>query len=253
MSPVSLAYDGWGAGAPVVLLHGLGSDRRRWGPIIDHLPENLRCIAVDLPGHGESPPEGCDVASVVGAVQDLVVGLGLERPVVVGHSLGAVVALLYSAMHHVRAVVAVDPVGLHAPTLADVLAPHRDDLMTGDTLAAFWRFEEDHVLAGDPLAPEIRAGLAPRAEVIRSYWSALLGEPEKVEARQKDLEAALASITVPILVLWADRPRDEDIEVLAGVPMAIGEVWEGHGHWLHLADPRRFARRLQTLVGTLDL
>lgn len=247
-----LTYDERGAGTPVVFLHGLGSNRRRWDPIIEQLPVSWRCVAVDLPGHGESPAEGCDTASALGAVHELVVGLGIERPIVVGHSLGAVVALLYAVVHPARAIMAVDPVGLHAPTIAAALAPHRDELLGGDTLAAFWSFEEDHVMVGDPAAALIRAGLEPSVDVIRSYWRGLLGETSEVVARQQGLEAALASITVPVLALWADAPRGPDRDVLSGVASVTSEVWAGQGHWLHLADPARFALRLEAWVGEPD-
>lgn len=180
-----LAYDDKGTGTPVVLLHGLGSCRRRWDPFVDHLPDDVRCVAVDLPGHGDSPDEGCDGVSAVGAVHELVGALGLDRPVVVGHSLGAIVALLCAATFPTRTAVAVDPVGLHVPGLAAALAPYRDDLLSGDALAAFWAFEEEHLLAGDPSAGSIREGLAPRAEVIRSYWRGLLDDPEVVADPQR--------------------------------------------------------------------
>ena len=113
-----LAYDDSGAGTPVVLLHGLGSSRRRWDPIVDDLAGEVRCIAVDLPGHGDSSDEGCDAVSALRAVDAVVVALGLRRPVVVGHSMGAIVALLYAATRPTRSAVAVDPLGLHAPTFA---------------------------------------------------------------------------------------------------------------------------------------
>jgi pimeloyl-ACP methyl ester carboxylesterase len=54
----------------------------------------------------------------------------------------------------------------------------------------------------------------------------------------------VASITVPTLVLLADPPSVEDAAVLASMPSATVEVWGGSGHWLHLADPTGFARRL---------
>jgi pimeloyl-ACP methyl ester carboxylesterase len=88
--------------------------------------------------------------------------------------------------------------------------------------------------------------MTPRPEVIRSYWRGLFASPKVIAASQPRFAAALASISVPTLVLLADPPSGEDADVLAGMPSATVEVWAGAGHWLHLADPRRFADRLVT-------
>src|SRR5688500_11457296 len=55
-----LAFDRVGQGEPLVLLHGQGFSRRCWDPVVDALAADRDVIAVDLPGHGESPrqPEG---------------------------------------------------------------------------------------------------------------------------------------------------------------------------------------------------
>jgi pimeloyl-ACP methyl ester carboxylesterase len=241
-----LAYDDTGTGTPVVFLHGLGSSRRRWDPILRHLPDDVRCVPVDLPGHGASPHEGRDAVSAVDAVHELVAARGLDQPVVVGHSLGAIVALLYAATFPTRTAVAVDPVGLHVPALAAALTPYRNRLLDGDTLTAFRAFEDEHLLNGSPAAASIRQGMSPRAEVIRSYWRGLFDAPKVIAARQPRFAATLASISVPTLVLLADPPSAADAAVLDGMRSATVEVWAGTGHWLHLTDPPRFAHRLTT-------
>jgi pimeloyl-ACP methyl ester carboxylesterase len=247
-----LAHDDTGTGTPVVLLHGLGSDRRRWDPIRRHLPDDVRCVCIDLPGHGDSLPERGDAASAVGAVHELVDALGLDRPVVVGHSLGAIVTLLCAATFPTRTAIAVDPVGLDVPTFAAALAPYRNRILDGDTVAAFWEFETTHLPIGNVSTASIRQGMTPRPEVIRSYWRGLFDPPKVIAARQPNVAAAVSSIAVPTLVLLADPPSVEDAAVLASMASATVEVWAGTGHWLHLADPRRFARRLVTWLDEHD-
>lgn len=247
-----LAYDDTGTGTPIVFLHGLGSSRRRWDPVCDALPDGVRCVAVDLPGHGDSPDAGSDGASAVGAVHALVDALGLHAPMVVGHSLGAIVALLYAAAFPTQTAVAVDPVGLDTLALAAALRPYRDDLLSGDTVGAFWAFEEEHLLAATASAERIRDGLSPRGEVIRSYWRGLLDDPDRIAARQRHFASALASIRAPTLVVLADPPGDGATAVLAGIDRATVEVWAGTGHWLHLDDPERFAHRLTAWLAEHD-
>jgi len=53
---MGLAYERSGSGPPLVLLHGVGHRRQAWGAVLDRLTPHRDVIAVDLPGHGESPP-----------------------------------------------------------------------------------------------------------------------------------------------------------------------------------------------------
>ena len=86
----------WGGeGRPVVLLHGLASTCRIWDFVAPIVAQDFSVIAVDQRGHGDSgkPEAGYDFASVSGDVAALLAGRGIERPLVVGHSWGADVAL----------------------------------------------------------------------------------------------------------------------------------------------------------------
>ena len=86
----------WGGeGRPVVLLHGLASTCRIWDFVAPLLARDFSVIAVDQRGHGDSgkPEQGFDFASVGGDVAALLEGRGIRRPVLVGHSWGADVAL----------------------------------------------------------------------------------------------------------------------------------------------------------------
>ena len=80
---------------PVVLLHGLASTCRIWDFVAPLLAKDFSVIALDQRGHGDSgkPESGYDFASVSGDMAALLAGRGIERPVVVGHSWGADVAL----------------------------------------------------------------------------------------------------------------------------------------------------------------
>jgi len=98
---VSLHARDWdGDGAAVVLLHGLASNARIWDGVAQRLNgAGLRVAAVDLRGHGESeqPASGYDFATVCRDLDAALPALRVERPVLVGHSWGANVALQYAA------------------------------------------------------------------------------------------------------------------------------------------------------------
>jgi pimeloyl-ACP methyl ester carboxylesterase len=94
------ARDWGGAGDRVVLLHGLASNARIWDGVAARLhATGLRVVAIDLRGHGESeqPDGGYDFATVCRDLDAALPALGVEQPVLVGHSWGANVALQYAA------------------------------------------------------------------------------------------------------------------------------------------------------------
>ena len=65
-----LAYDRRGSGEPLVLLHGLGSRRQAWKPVIELAAEAREVFAVDLPGFGESPPDAAGTALTISDYAD---------------------------------------------------------------------------------------------------------------------------------------------------------------------------------------
>jgi pimeloyl-ACP methyl ester carboxylesterase len=148
------ARDWGGGGQPVVLLHGLASNARIWDGVAARLVgAGLRVVALDLRGHGESeqPDDGYDFASVGRDLSSALAGLELERPVLVGHSWGAHVALQYAAERPgALAGLAMVDGGLRSaaelagPTREDArrrLAPPRFAVPLADWLARAERFD----------------------------------------------------------------------------------------------------------------
>jgi pimeloyl-ACP methyl ester carboxylesterase len=91
-----VAYRELGSGPTVLLLHANLHDGRDFDPIVDALARSYRTIAVDWPGHGDSDP--VDAAQQPGAslfadvLEDVVDGLGVERAVLIGNSVGGFAA-----------------------------------------------------------------------------------------------------------------------------------------------------------------
>lgn len=86
-----------GSGPPLLLAHATGFHGRVWGPLADRLASTFSCVAPDLRGHGDSPPPAGRQLSWSDFARDLLAvvdGLGLRRPVGVGHSGGATGLLL---------------------------------------------------------------------------------------------------------------------------------------------------------------
>ena len=86
----------------LLFLHGFLGSKNDWNPIVDPLKDDFCCLAVDLPGHGDTTVADDSLyrmENVASALTDLTGELGLSRPQVVGYSMGGRLAL-YLAVNH---------------------------------------------------------------------------------------------------------------------------------------------------------
>lgn len=89
----------------IVFVHGLGGRLEQWAPILHRLGPGLRGVAFDLPGHGESEMPGDHdfaVPALAASIGAVAAALGLRRFVLVGHSLGGLLAIDYAGRHPER-------------------------------------------------------------------------------------------------------------------------------------------------------
>ncbi|MGY1662848.1 alpha/beta fold hydrolase [Geodermatophilus sp. SYSU D00705] len=108
-----------GSGAPLLLLPGLGSTRAEFGAVLPELARRYDVLALDLPGHGSSPPlpadVRADVATLTDAVEQELDRRGMGEPHVLGVSLGARLGLELARRQRARSVVAIAPTGPLTP------------------------------------------------------------------------------------------------------------------------------------------
>ena len=85
-----------GSGAPVLLLHGAGNTLVDMLPLATHLVSDHHVVAMDLRNHGRSSDGPWEWDEVLGDIRVVIGQLGLTRPLLVGHSLGGMLATLYA-------------------------------------------------------------------------------------------------------------------------------------------------------------
>ncbi len=106
-----------GAGPPLVLVHGIGSQWRIWEPVIAALAADFEVVAIDLPGFGRSAHDGTgpSVEAQAARVAAFFGELRLERPHVAGNSMGGAIALELARAGTVASVTAISPTGFWTP------------------------------------------------------------------------------------------------------------------------------------------
>jgi pimeloyl-ACP methyl ester carboxylesterase len=243
-----------GAGQTVVYLHGAegpigppSGAAPGWSPFLDALAERFRVIAPEQPGFGESTGAEhlMDVLDLIVYQLDLLDALGLERPHLVGHDLGGMIAAELAAVAggRVGRLALVAPLGLwldETPVL-DLFATPRDDLITMS-----WH---------DPSAPAAQAVLAPPVDEEEQQL-ARLGRARNLATAgrflwpipDRGLNKRLHRVTTPTLLLWGadDRvvPTSYAEAFRAALPNASLELLPNCGHYPMLEQPEAFTRTL---------
>lgn len=244
-------------GVPVIFLHGVTDSWRSFEPVLDRLPTTIRAFAISLRGHGDSsrPEIGYRYRDFSDDVRAFMDAIGLERAVVVGHSMGASVAQRLIADH---------PGRVSGLVLMGSFATISESLVVAE-------FVTNEILPlADPIAPAFAREwqLSTVANPIDpAFLNTVIGETLKVPARvwHQTFSGFLATaafteelrrVSVPVLLVWGDRDSyatRRDQEVLQQVmPTAQLVVYEGVGHAIHWESPQRVAAELVDFIDSLD-
>ena len=251
MTSTELAYDLDGTGTPIVFLHGLTFDRRSWRPVLDRLGDATQSLSIDLPAHGESDGAPMPLEQVAAEVHDLVTSIGLDSPIVVGHSMSGAIAFLYASAYPTRAVVTVDS-GPEVRSFAEVVQ-RLEPMLRGPGFAQAWtQFET--TLGLDRIPEPVRSLVLEthdvRQDVVLGYWEQLFRSgPAELQAWVDEI---IENVEVPCLGVFGRPLTDGERERFGRLPEVQLEEWEGAGHFVHLVDPDRFATRLRQFVGTVE-
>jgi pimeloyl-ACP methyl ester carboxylesterase len=247
-------------GIPLVLLHGLGNSLKFWKPLLSRIGTR-RIIAVDIPGYGQSlPPTHTDAESLIRPVHALLGHLSAYPCVLVGHSLGGIVALRH-AMLEPRTVTKVVLLDGHLFSASDLLAgrtsPFKDAPLAlavaaqfvGDLIpmrgmiprlvsstswarqAFLWPFVDNPRQLDPTLVREVLSGNAGGSTALAALKL----------ARTYDLRRTAANVRCPVDMLWGRNDR-----LLRTIDSAVATAnldgrrqlcVEKAGHWAHLERP----------------
>jgi pimeloyl-ACP methyl ester carboxylesterase len=244
-----LAHEDRGSVTPVVLLHGLTFNRTAWTPIVEQLGNNdIRTIAVDLPAHGETGGSPCSLWNVAAMVHETVTELGIDRPLVVGHSMSGAIASIYAATYPALGIINIDqPLEIRPfARMVQSLWP----ALTGPGFAT--AFEPIHQSIGldripEPIRSRVLASQDIRQDLVLGYWEELnRTDPDDIQAQ---INHTARHISCPYLAVFgrtlapAERNQLHDL-----IPDMQIEEWPDSGHCVHLVEPDRFTRRLRTFI-----
>jgi len=233
-----------GAEPALVLVHGFTDTSRSFSLLAPHLA-GRRLIMLDLRGHGASSPgKGFGIADFADDIAALIRHLQLDQPVVVGHSLGAMVAIALAARYKeligglvVMAGTLKPDFASDHPLVAGVQAL-RDPISPTDPFYDWWH-------ACRPGVPQaFLAGLANDASAMpAARWRAILEE-----ICRADLTSAAQGVRTPTLIiaggcdpLFGEAHQQALWRCLAGARLLRAEACGHNPHW---EDPAFVARAI---------
>jgi pimeloyl-ACP methyl ester carboxylesterase len=232
----------------VIFVHGWTCDDSSWAPQVAALRSKYRVITLDLPGHGKSAPPAdgkFSMQNFARAVEAVRAEAGVDRVVVVGHSMGTPVVRTYQLMYpqHVAGLVIVDGAVLLPGTATGFTPPNvtgpdgraaRESMIRGMFSAATTPELQDHILKMMLGAPESTAAGALSAMFNDTSWQS--AEP----------------VAVPVLgVFAANSQLDESPAMKTVFPTAEFHEVAGTGHFLMLEKPAEFNQLLDGFLAKL--
>ena len=257
-----------GTGKPLLLIHGIGGSWRSWSTVIDALAAEREVIAVDLPGHGQTPPLPGEnsIATFADAVTGFLTDQKLLGIDTVGSSMGARLVLELARRGGVLgAVVSLDPGGFwegweipffyHSVAVSGKLVKALQPVMPAIAGSAVGRTMLLPQFSARPWA--VDSALA--VEEMRTFantpvFDELLDQLANGEVQQG---APRGSISTPLVIGWG---RQDHVCLPSQAPRALAKFpdarlyWFDHcGHFPHWDAPTEAIRLILAATGSEDL
>lgn len=241
-------YIDQGEGAPVLLLHGWGSSSGAYRFIINSFSDRFRMIAPDFLGFGESDmlSEAWEVADYVYLTVKFIKALGIEKPILVGHSFGGrvIIKMVGEGLVSPEKIVLMDAAGVK----------HKRGFRASVRLAAFKTVKRLLTL------PIIRNYSANLLEKARGYFGSADYNSAPPVLRQtlvkvvnEDLCKYMPNISCPTLLIWGDKdtatPLDDAHTMEKLIPDSGLCIIKGGGHFSFIDSPYEVNAILNSFFG----
>jgi pimeloyl-ACP methyl ester carboxylesterase len=230
----------------MVFIHGSGGDHTNWIRQYTSMKNSFNIAALDLPGHGRSEGPGeQNVAAYVEWVKKIIDGIGIFNPVLIGHSLGAAIALGFIIRYNgsVKAVVPVGG-GVKMPVNPLILEGLKQDPASIVGMAAKFSVAKQNREKFSRLIADSLLRINP--EILHGDFSA---------CNDLDIAEAVAGIRAPALVVCGaeDKMTPPSLSqfILDRIPGAKLALIEEAGHFVMMENPEAFNAALTDFVNSL--
>ncbi len=237
LDDVKLYYEAYGEGKPIVFVHHLAGSYKSWKLVSYEFARNNRVIVYDLRGHGRSSvlPSPYLIEDHSRDLKGLLEYLQVKDPVVVGHSIGTLIALDFALNNSIEKLVLIG-----ALYKAPDPEPYRRYVSIAtsfgmEALANYRKMQREFspTLTENPLAWN------SLLEVYRENTP--LGYKMAVEGllSAKNYEGYLEKLDVPTLIVYGTNDSlFKNLQTMEKIPKHTTRVLEGYGHFLNFEEPQ---------------
>lgn len=244
---IELHYYTAGSGDPIVIMHGWGCRASTVESIARTAALTHKVYNVDFPGFGDStePTETWGVEEYTRIIEKLVAELGIENPVLLGHSFGGRVGILYASRNKVSKLILVDAAGIKPKRqLKYYIKVYSFKLMKKLLPLIYGKAEAEQRIE----AARSRNGSSDYASAssrMRAILSKVVNE---------DLRNCLPKIKAPTLLVWGEddtaTPLKDARVMEKNIPDAGLVSFPHCGHYSFLDNPGQFAAVLQSFLNS---
>lgn len=238
-------YKVGGEGRPVILLHGWGCNIATMASIENILLPHFKVYTLDFPGFGGSavPSEVWGVEEYTQMLEQFVAELQIERPILIGHSFGGRVSILYGSRNDVQKIVLVDAAGAKPRrSLKYYLKVYSYKLYKKFLYCTMGKERAEEKL-------EQRRRTAGSAD-----YNALNGMMRRIFVKvvNEYLEPVMPHIKCPVQLIWGAKDQDTKLReakvMLKLIPQARLDVIDDAAHYSFLDNPFRFRALLTAFL-----
>ncbi|MFT4397089.1 alpha/beta fold hydrolase [Gordonia lacunae] len=264
-------------GPTIVLLHGISASWKWFAHLFPVLSQHYRVVGLDLPGFGGSAFSRHHLTfdGLAAAVVDVCDELAIDAPVILGHSMGSMVATRVAVRHPGRLdglIITGGPILSLVHLVRHPISTFRRNRRSVATLVA------ESAVVGLPLPQPVAGLISGSASLRQAALGAFVArpdllDPEVVRATMQDLGAPgtfpvlasavtsdpgrdLEQVRCPTRILRGDgdplSPPDDVASFLSRVPSADEMRFDHTGHWPHIERPRRFVEEVHRFVSPGD-
>lgn len=193
---ININYIQYGSGSDIVLLHGWGQNIAMMKPIGDRLQKNHRITILDFPGFGESeePKTALTVYDYCEILEELLKKLKVKKPVIMGHSFGGRIAIIYASRNEVEKVVLFGSPCIRKEVKPSLKLRMLKSLKKIPGINKLEGFAKNHMGSRD---------YKNASEVMKKILVNVVNE---------DLSECAKKINVPTLLIWGDRDTEAPVE-----------------------------------------
>ncbi|XDD47841.1 alpha/beta fold hydrolase [Leptospira sp. WS39.C2] len=247
-----------GSGETLLVVHGFGGDKDHWTRFSRHLPKNIRVIAPDLPGFGESSkPEGLIYTQEAQAIrlQKFTESIGLSEFHIAGNSMGGGIAGIFAAKFpkQVKSLILFDNAGIKSPVPSEMqtieLSGKESPLLVKDT-EDFDRLLK-FTFVKPPYLPSFLKSYFAEKSVANREWNAHI--LKQIRKEGYFLESQLDKIQAPCLTIWGKEDKVIHYSVMEVLKKKLKSkletiLLENMGHAPMIEDPKLSAKLVQDWI-----